>query len=141
MIKMKCAVELQLTAKVRAAEIAVEEEERKRQARKALRGKTILFCEQLGKVLESKADKGVNPIVSFYYDSFSGVMEQTHKDYADHRLSYRKTGLDIDLEYLAEWFNQYCFKVSIKSMTVWRYGWGQTDIQLITVSPAPQCIQ
>lgn len=141
MIKMRCALELQATAAIRAAEIAAENEERKRQARKALQAKTVQFCEALGKTLEERANNGNVPTVSFYFDGYDRVLEQTTKDYADHRTSYRSTDLRIDLEYLAEWFHQYCFKVSAVKRSGWRYNWGQTDIQLVTIAPAAQCLK
>lgn len=147
---MKCALDLQLRAEVRAKENAEVEAARKNAEEVARRASTIALCERLGKMLEQKAENGKKPEISFICDlgryrftewcSLTNChrLERTYDDYADKRESYVMKE-NINLKLMAEWFGRYCFKLDCCEHQVWIYGLGKCKCSLITISPNPQC--
>ena len=111
---MKCAMELVVTATVKAEENARIEAERIRRAKEIKRKITAGFCEKLGAQLEDKAQRGVKPEVEFRCDKRGHLLTATTRQYADRRKSYIPDGSSLDLEFLVEWFDKYCFTVSSK---------------------------
>ena len=111
---MKCAMELMVTATVKAEENARIEAERIRRAKEIKRKITVEFCEKLGAQLEDKAQRGVKPEVEFRCDKWGHPLTATTRQYADRRTSYIPDGSSLDLEFLVEWFDKYCFTVSSK---------------------------
>ena len=137
---MKCAMELVATAAIRAEEIEAEKAREILQRKLAMRADTIALCESIGKKLEAMAQNGKCPIFQFALNACNYPLCETHSDYADKRLSYRMNGNPIDLEYLSEWFSQYCFETT--NTTDWGYHYGSGYIQIIKVkiSPSPECL-
>lgn len=140
---MRCAFDLQMTAKVRAEENARAELLRQREEDKARTARTIAFCEKIGRQLEELAEKGETPIVRFdcEYSSFPRLLVATRNEYADRRESHNPTGESFDLNLLVEWFAQYCFEVKCRKCWTWHYGYGQVNYYWVTISPQPQCLQ
>lgn len=138
---MKCAMELMVTATVKAEENARIEAERIRREKEIKRKITVEFCEKLGAQLEDKAQRGVKPEVEFRCDNYGRPLTATTKQYADGRTSYIPDINSLDLEILTEWFDKYCFTVSFKKFRFWRYYRGEMSGQIITISPSPACLQ
>jgi hypothetical protein len=138
-ITMKCATELMTIAKVKAEEIARAEQEKRERETMARIARTIKHCEELGNTLESMAEQGKEPSLVFYTDKHYRPMKPTHDDYADGRQSFIWSYDDIDLEMLKEYFEQYCFNLTIKQFDYWCYGLGLNQGYVITISPAPKC--
>ena len=142
---MKCALELQAISAVRAEEIRQSGIQKTKKEAEEIKKRTIRFCEALGKELEQEAEAGRKPKVVFFFDyswesKYLGrAMESTTKDYADGRVSYRPVGGSINLQEMANWFDKYCFAVKTYEDFVWRYGWGQTKVFLVTIEPAKKC--
>lgn len=140
---MRCALDLQVTAKLRAEENAKAEILRQQRERVARRTRTIAFCEKLGRELEEMAEKGKTPSTSFYCEASSQhrLLVETRKDYADHRKSHNPAGEALDLDLIVEWFAQYCFEVDCRKTWTWHYGWGQVNCFWVIISPKAQCLQ
>ena len=136
---MKCATELMTIAKVKAEEIAKAEQEKRERETMARIARTIKYYEELGNTLESMAEQGKEPSVVFYTDGYCRPMKSTHNDYADGRESFRWDCDSIDLEMLRDYFEQYCFNLTIKKFNYWHYGLGLKQGCAITISPAPKC--
>ena len=62
---MRCALDLQLTAKIKADEMAVQEALLKQREREKRKVNTIAFCERVGKQLEELAESCQTPQVCF----------------------------------------------------------------------------
>lgn len=138
---MKCAMELMMTATVRAEEIAREEAIRIARMKAAKRTNTIKYCEELGYSLEAMANKGKKPTVTFFCDKHdTRPMKATTREYADHRTSYVVCGESLDLGLMAEWFDSYCFNVVIEDFHYWNYGCGRNEGYKVTIVPKPICI-
>lgn len=144
---MKCAMELMMTATVKAEENArraeeMAKEEAIRIARKeaAKITNTIKYCEELGHSLEAIANKGKKPTVSFFCDKKGTRLKETTREYADRRLSYTSCGETLNLEVMAEWFDPYCFDVIIEDFQYWKYTCGRVDGYKVTITPKPVCI-
>lgn len=137
---MRCAMELQMTAMVKAEERARAEAARKMKAAAIIKAATIRKCEELGAQLEALADSGYRPYTSFYL-TWNRVLETTNKDYADHRLSYNVTSEEINLSVMREWFAQWCFKVTEHETYGWIYGAGEVPILRISIEPDAQCLK
>lgn len=138
---MKCAMELMMTATVRAEEIAREEALHIARIRAAKRANTIKYCEELGNSLETMANKGKKPTITFFCNKYNTKpIKATTHEYADHRISYVVCGESLDLELMAEWFNPYCFNVIIEDFNYWNYGCGRSDGYKVTIAPKPACI-
>lgn len=138
---MKCAMELAIISAANAK--ALEEEEAiRRQAELEKRRKyTEEYCEQLGAELEELANEGKKLVVSFKCSYYHRPLKSTFTDYSDHRLSYRLDScIELDMDYLKEWFERYCFEVKVSSMLYWRYGWGECAGYDVIITPAPQCL-
>lgn len=138
---MKCAMELMMTATVRAEEIAKEEAVRIARVKATKRANTIKYCEELGNSLEAMANNGKNPTVAFFCDKYNTrPMKATTREYSDHRISYVVCGESLDLELMAEWFDPYCFNVAIEDFHYWNYGCGRSSGYKVTIAPKPACI-
>jgi hypothetical protein len=138
---MKCAMELMMTATVRAEEIAKEEAIRDAHRRAVKRANTIKYCEELGNSLEAMANNGKKPTVTFFCDKYTtSPMKATTREYADHRTSYVVCGESLDLELMVEWFDSYCFNMVIEDFCYWRYNLGRNTGYKITIVPKPACI-
>ena len=140
---MRCAFDLEMTAKVRAEENAKAELLRQQKEAMARTARTIDFCERLGRELEKKAENGEPPIIRFDCENrdFPRVLVATDKEYADHRTSHNPAGATFDLNLLKEWFAQYCFEVTCRERWTWNYGCGRMSYYWVTISPQPQCIK
>ena len=139
---MRCALELVMTATIKAEEKAAFKALREQEERERKRANTIRYCEKLGERLEKKADKGELPQTSFYCDKWDKrPLVSTYSDYADKRLSYREDGDELDLELLKEWFAQYCFDVAVNEYGYYRYGCGYCKGYEIVISPAMECVK
>ena len=68
---MKCALELMMTAAVKAEENKEKELLAKQREREAKRIRTIRYCEKLGNQLEALAEKGKKPSTSFYCSGYN----------------------------------------------------------------------
>lgn len=137
---MRCAMELQMTAVVRAEEKARAEAVQKQIAKQKLVAKTIQFCEELGKELEKMADNGYQPMTSFVLSDWGRRMVETRCDYVDARLSYRQKE-EVDLDTVKKWFAQYCFKVTEHKMYGWVYGAGECSLWRVTIKPDAECLK
>lgn len=137
---MKCAMELVATATIRAEEIEAEKAREILQRKLAMRADTIAFCESIGKQLEAMAQNGKCPACQFVLSRDNYPLYETYSDYADKRLSYRTNGNPIDLEYLSEWFSQYCFETTNTADWGYRYGYGYMEIVKVKISPNPECM-
>lgn len=140
---MRCAFDLQMTAKVRAEENAKAEILRRREEDIACKARTIEFCEKLGRELEEQAEKGETPIIRFDCENsdFPRLLVATRKEYADRRVSHNPIGEPLDLNLIIEWFAQYCFEVNCRKCWTWHYGYGQVNYYWVTIAPQPQCLQ
>ena len=140
---MRCALDLQATAKLKAEENTKAEILRQQREEMARRIHTIAFCEKLGKELEEKAEKGYDPRISFYCEASRQhrLLIETRREYADHRKSHYPTGEALDLDLIVEWFAQYCFEVDCRKKWTWHYGWGQVNCLFVIISPKAQCLQ
>lgn len=140
---MRCALDLQMVAKVKAEENTKAELLRRQKEDIARRARTIEFCEKLGKELEKKAESGNTPTISFdcQVNNFPRLLIATRKEYADGRISHYAVGASLDLNLISEWFAQYCFEVVCHKAWTWNYGFGKDSYYRVTISPEPECIQ
>ena len=138
---MKCALELQMIATVKAEENRRAEIEAEKRKAMILQKETIAECERIGAILEELAEKGKSPIYRFYIDRYWVVLKETYKDYADRRLSYRPTSLKIDINTMKEWFKQYCFDVEIKDFRFYQYLFGVCRGGEIIIRPSAECLK
>lgn len=137
---MKCAAELVLKATTRKAEIEVTKKMQEEIAKRNLIIDTIKWCEKVGQHLESLADNGKSPCYHFVM-SYTTVMEETRKAYADRRLSWEYGKVKLDINTVKEWFAQYCFKVEIEETWGWVYGFGQVSFDSVTIKPDLNCLK
>lgn len=138
---MKCAMELMMTATVRAEEIARENAARVAREEQAKIARTIAYCEKLGAELEKMADEGKKPITSFVCDDWKyRPLVATDRDYTDRRISYNPCGDGLDLELMAKWFTPYCFEVIIEDFFYWSHGSGRLGGYKVMITPKPACI-
>lgn len=138
---MKCALELQMIATVKAEENRRAEAEAEKRKAMILQEKTIAECERIGMILEELAEKGKSPIYRFYVDRYWRVLKETYKDYADGRLSYNPTSLEIDINTMKKWFKQYCFDVEIKNFRFYQYWLGINSGGEIIIRPSAECLK
>lgn len=138
---MRCALELVMTATIKAEEEAARKAIEKQREEMKKRERTLKYCEKLGEELERKAEKGQMPTATMKFDYYHCPIASTCKDYADHRLSYRSYDGDVNFELMAEWFAQYCFIIEIKKFEFWRYGWGVCNGYEMVISPAMECVK
>lgn len=137
---MKCALELMATASVKAEENAKKEAERIAREKAARRAYTIKYCEKLGELLEEKANRGERLTTSFCCSEDAIPLTHSYSQYSDHRKSYYFDGESLDLDFVAEWFDTYCFKVTIEHIRYWRYGFGVQRGYEVNIIPNPECI-
>ena len=138
---MRCAMDLVVTATIKAEEIKQEQllaQQREYEVKKA---RTLELCEQLGEQLERLANAGKTPKISFECSNWYRPLKSTHDDYSDGRLSYRLCGEVFDIDVLTGWFNSYCFAVSKEAFSYYQYGWGYRQGYTITIAPQPACLQ
>lgn len=138
---MKCALDLVATATLTAQANAQMEELRRQREAELLRSHTTRFCEKIGEELEALAHKGKQPVTSFHCDNTGNILTSTYGDYADNRLSYRLSGDYVDLNYVKQWFAQYCFDVTITQFGYYRYCWGYQHGYAVEVRPMPECLK
>lgn len=138
---MKCAMELTAIAMVRAKEIADEQALRKQKELEEQRKYTQTVCEELGAELEELANKGKKLQASFKCSSWYRPLKSTYRDYADRRQSYNLEGGVLDIEYLKQWFESYCFEVKMQPMYYWMYGYGECKGYDVIIVPKPQCLE
>lgn len=138
---MRCAMDLMVTATVRAEEIAREKTARAvREAQEKI-ARTIVYCEKLGAELEKMANRGTKPVTSFVCDKWDcRLLAASNREYADNRTSYRPYGDGLDLKAMAEWFAPYCFDVVVEDFSYWRYGYGCNKGYKVTITPKPACL-
>lgn len=137
---MKCALELQMIATVRAEKLLEEENARREAAHQAIVAETLAFCEKLGQDLEKLAEKGKFPKLEFMSSSdLNQVLVPTYRDYADHRESYTPSG-NFNFEVLKNWFAEYCFEVQLHKTYGWRYFWGEISMYRVIISPKAECL-
>lgn len=140
---MRCAMEL-LSIQAKVVQEAKEEALRKERERmERLKQDTLKECMELGKIIESNAEKGFKPEVCFLYNEVEQcTMYTCNNEYADRRTSHRFRR-EFDLELAKEWFAQYCFEIKQvdKVSKYWRYGSGCFAIPVYTMKiiPMPQC--
>lgn len=137
---MRCAMDLMMTATVKAEEMVEAEALKKEREAIARTARTIAFCEKLGNELEAMANKGKKPEISFHITAGGRPMKATNREYADYRTSYIENGESIDTALMAEWFEPYCFEVVIERFRYWYYGCGQCWGYEITITPKPECL-
>lgn len=139
---MKCALELQMKATVRAEEIRKAKIEAERKEKIAIRANTLAECERIGLILESEADKGKQPFYHFHVSNWDNrVLKETREDYADRRVSYNSTTLKLDLDLMREWFAQYCFAVKLKEFYYYEYGCGCCSGWTVYIEPSAECLK
>lgn len=137
---MKCAMELMAIANISSRLNELEKQAKELETRKVRLAATFQFCERLGKELESKAEKGEKLEIFFECSKQGTVLTRTRQDYADHRLSYRPSTLDIDLQVLKNWFAEYCFKTAVEKIEFDEYGCGRCSGYQVTITPDTQCL-
>lgn len=138
---MKCALELQMIATVKAEENEALEAIRRETARRKLIADTITICEGIGTELEKLANKGKQPRFEFMC-SFeqNEMLRTTYRDYADRRESFAHAGY-FDMNTLKEWFSNYCFDVQLNSTYGWRYNWGEVRMYRVVIVPNAECLK
>ena len=138
---MKCALELMAIATARANDIARAKAEREAREREERIKCTIQICEEIGAKLEQKALKGETPTFILRIDKYNRTLNSSNSEYADKRTSYYPSKMaGIEMDYLQEWFAQYCFTVEIKTFDFWHYGCGEQTGYALTIKPNPECL-
>lgn len=138
---MKCAMELAIISAAKARALEEEETIRRQKILEQRRKYTEEYCEQLGAELEELANKGKKLVVSFKCSHYYKLLKSTCADYSDRRLSYNiDSSIELDMDYLKEWFESYCFEVKMSTMYYWQYGWGECKGYDVVITPAPQCL-
>lgn len=115
----------------------VLEEERRRLV---LENNTREWCEIVGNTFEKQVKEGKIPSYSFVFDCGYEMMLTT-KEYVDKRCSYKAIGKQLDLTFIKKWFEQYCFKVTVERIHIWRYGLGYNPAFNVTIEPNPKCLK
>ncbi len=138
---MRCAMDLVVTATIKAEEIRQEQLLAQQKEYEAKKARTLELCEQLGERLERLANAGQTPTISFECDKWYQPLKPTHNDYCDQRLSYRGDGERFDIDILTDWFNSYCFTVTTEDFSYYRYSWGYCHGYTITIAPQPACLK
>lgn len=146
---MKCALELLAISAEKKKENEVLEAAKKAielaRQREEAKADTIKYCQILENILEKEAANGEDLIASlhvypdFWNPDLAYVLVEKRGLYADGRRSFDH-GVKIDLDYLEQWFNKYCFKVETKSFDYWWYGFGKCHGRTIEISPDPDCL-
>lgn len=144
---MKCAGELV------AISLKVEEQRRLEQERiiaeklRALKGKTINWCEEIGKILEEKAmdaqplEYNISLMIGADGETYYPI-EEVSSRYRDGRKDYNiYWSYDIHLPTIIEFFEKYCFEATLKKFkyAVYSRGFGIFSAYTLTIKPAPQC--
>jgi hypothetical protein len=138
---MKCALELMAIATVKAEEIAKAKAEREAREREERIKCAIQICEEIGAKLERMAEQGETPTYTLYVNRFYRTLNATTSEYADGRTSYYASrNVSFEMDYLKEWFAQYCFIVEKKSFDFWQYGSGEQTGYALTIKPNPECL-
>ena len=140
---MKCAGELiAISLKV--------EEERKLEREKtlsALKERTIVWCEKIGKMMEARA-MNAQPLEHSILLMRGGdgetyySIKETLSRYRNNREDYKiYWNYGFHLPTIIEFFEKYCFKVILETSNypVYSYGFGYFTICTLTIKPAPQC--
>jgi hypothetical protein len=134
-------MELTVISAVKAKALEEERALRKQKELEKRRKYTEEYCERLGAELEELANRGKKLVVSFKCSYFNEPLKSTNTDYSDRRLSYNSESyIELDMDYLKEWFQSYCFEVKVSKMYYWRYGCGECEGYDVVITPAPQCL-
>lgn len=148
---MKCALELLAISaeKKRENEVlkAVKEAQELAKMREKAKANTVKCCQTLENILEKEAANGEDLIATLHIDldfknpGLAYILDERRRMYADGRSSFAHNWYDrIDLDYLEQWFNKYCFKVEIKDFNYWWFGVGKCSGKTIEVKPDPNCL-
>lgn len=148
---MKCALELLAISaeKKRENEVlkAVKEAQELAKMREEAKANTVKCCQTLENILEKEAANGEDLIATLHIDldfknpGLAYILDERRRMYADGRSSFAHNWYDrIDLNYLEQWFNKYCFKVEIKDFNYWWFGVGKCSGKTIEVKPDPNCL-
>lgn len=148
---MKCALELLAISaeKKRENEVlkAVKEAQELAKMREKAKANTVKCCQTLENILEKEAANGEDLIATlhialdFKNPGLAYILEERRGMYADGRRSFVHDWYDrIDLDYLEQWFNKYCFKVETKDFNYWWFGVGKCSGKTIEVKPDPNCL-
>lgn len=136
---MRCSMDLMTTAMVVQEEQRVAKQIAEEKHQIEVMEKTVKWCEEVGKILEEKAEKGFSPRHTFVMWG-ADEMIATYDDYADRRKSYKYSGNELNLGVIKEWFKQYCFTLDIQEIEFWKYFYGKVRGLSITIEPDPICL-
>ena len=148
---MKCALELlAISAEKKKENEALEakkEAEEKARMREEAKANTAKYCQTLENILEKEAANGEDLIATFHISldsrnpGLAYILDEERGRYADGRRSFSHDWYEkIDLDYLEQWFNKYCFKVEIKDFDYWWFGVGKCHGKTIKIKPDPNCL-
>ena len=148
---MKCALELLAISaekkKENEALAAKKEAEEKARMREEAKANTVKYCQTLENILEKEAANGEDLIATFHISldcrnpGLAYILDEERGRYADGRRSFSHSWYErIDLDYLEQWFNKYCFKVEIKDFDYWWFGVGKRPGKTIEIKPDPNCL-
>lgn len=139
---MKCALELEVTRAVNAAIKEREAEKERELRRKQIRKNTEEFFEEIGSILEKKANEGNSINHYFYVDRANRIIYQSKRSSYVDRRPEAIFGNQIDIKYLEELLNEYCFSLEPTSfpIDIWEYGWGKVKNNGYIIQPNIPCV-
>lgn len=148
---MKCALELLAISAEKKKENEALEAEKKAlelvRMREEAKANTVKCCQILETILEKEAANGEDLIATLHIDldyqnpCLAYVLVEKRGMYADGRSSFSHNWYEkIDLGYLEQWFNKYCFKVEVKDFYYWWYGVGERLGSTLEIKPDPNCL-
>ena len=148
---MKCALELlAISAEKRKENEALEAAKKAFELvrmREEAKANTAKYCQTLENILEKEAANGEDLIATLHItlDSrnpgLAYILNEERGRYADGKKSFSHDWDErIDLDYLEQWFNKYCFKVEIKDFNYWWFGVGKCHGKTIEIKPDPNCL-
>lgn len=147
---MKCALELlAISAEKRKENEALEAAKKAfelARRKKASEASTLKYCQTLADIIEENASNGLNPVSISHIDcdyknpNFAKILIEQKGAYTDGRESFEPNDNEIDLDYLKQWFKNYCFKVETKSFEYWQYGLGKRIGEILVIEPDPDCL-
>lgn len=148
---MKCALELlAISAEKKKENEALKKAQQVRELvrmKEEAKANTIKYCQTLENILEKEAANGEDLIATlhidldFQYPGLAYILVENRGMYADGRRSFEYDSHNkIDLGYLEQWFNKYCFKVEVKDFDYWWYGVGKCHGNTLEIKPDPDCL-
>ena len=161
---MKCALELlAISAEKRKENEALEAAKKAFELvrmREEAKANTAKYCQTLENILEKEAANGEDLIATLHIDldsrnpglayildldgrnpGLAYILNEERGRYADGKKSFSHDWYErIDLDYLEQWFNKYCFKVEIKDFNYWWFGVGKCHGKTIEIKPDPNCL-